>query len=202
MRYLDALPAILRPNPNLLNFMLLADPNNPLSGGILTRFIPGALTAFHVVTPADTFYTTAIYGIQYDPIANFPASIFNIPADLNALFGLPLHTETPLLTAGQLATAIQEQIGNTTYYFIPTVNLPLLDPLRMIPILGNPLANLLQPFLEPFVEFGYATGLPGPLQSIGSLAIAGAGPSIAPAIAGPLVAGLPPTGLPAFSNLF
>jgi PE-PPE domain/PE family len=200
MRYLDALPAILQPNPNLLNFMLLADPNNPVTGGILTRLIPGALTAFHVVTPADTIYTTAIYGIQYDPVSYFPASIFNIGADLNALFGLPLHTETPLLTAGQLATAIPEQIGNTTYFIVPTLNLPLLDPLRMIPILGNPLANLLQPFLTPFVDFGYATGLPGPLQSIGSLAIAGAGPSIAPAIAGPLAAGLPPVGLPVLSN--
>jgi hypothetical protein len=198
MRYLDALPAILQPNPNLLNFMLLADPNNPVTGGILTRLIPGAFTAFHVVTPADTIYTTAIYGIQYDPVSYFPASIFNIGADLNALFGLPLHTETPLLTAAQLATAVQEQIGNTTYFLVPTMNLPLLNPLRMIPILGNPLANLLQPFLAPFVDFGYATGLPGPLQSIGSLAIAGATPV---AIADPLVAGLSPAStLPILSD--
>lgn len=205
MRDLDALPAILRPNPSLLNFMLLADPNNPLTGGILTRFIPGIIPAsgaFHVATPIDTMYTTSIYGIQFDPVANFPASIFNIPADLNALFGLPLHTETPLLTAAQLATAVQEQIGNTTYFVVPTMNLPLLDPLRMIPILGNPLANLLQPFLEPFVDFGYATGLPGPLQAAGSLAVVGAGPAIAPAIADPLVAGMAPTGFPAFANLF
>lgn len=26
----------------------------------------------------------------------------------------------------------------TTYYLIPTANLPLLDPLRLIPVLGNP----------------------------------------------------------------
>src|ERR1700722_6362760 len=38
MRYLDALPAILRPNTDLLPFVLLADPNNPLTGGILTHF--------------------------------------------------------------------------------------------------------------------------------------------------------------------
>jgi hypothetical protein len=199
MRYLDALPAILQPNPNLLNFMLLADPNNPLTGGILTRLIPGALTAFHVPTPADTIYMTAIYGIQYDPVSYFPASIFNVGADLNALFALPLHTQTPLLTAAQLATAIQEQIGNTTYFVVPTMNLPLLDPLRLIPILGNPVANLLQPFLQPFVDFGYATGLPGPLQSISSLAVAGASPGVAV----PLAVGLPPVGaLPVLSNAF
>lgn len=188
MRYLDALPAILRPNPSLLNFMLLADPNNPLTGGILTRLIPGALTAFHVPTPVNTLYTTAIYGIQYDPVSYFPAGIFNIGADLNAILGLPLHTQTPLLTVAQLATAIPEHIGNTTFFVVPTMNLPLLDPLRLIPFLGNPLANLLQPFLQPFVDFGYATGLPGPLQSISTLAFAGAGPGLAV----PLAAGLPP----------
>ncbi|SPM43303.1 hypothetical protein MNAB215_5525 [Mycobacterium numidiamassiliense] len=199
MRYLDALPAILQPNPNLLNFMLLADPNNPLTGGILTRLIPGALTAFHVPTPADTIFTTAIYGIQYDPVSYFPANIFNIGADLNALFSLPLHEQTPLLTAAQLATAIQEQVGNTTYFVVPTMNLPLLDPLRLIPILGNPVANLLQPFVQPFVDFGYATGLPGPLQSISSLAVAGATPGVTV----PLAVGLPPVGaLPVLSNAF
>ncbi|WP_456299237.1 PPE family protein, SVP subgroup [Mycobacterium stomatepiae] len=198
MRYLDSLPAVLRPSPNLLNFMMLADPNNPVTGGILTRFIPGFFTGFHVPTPLDTIYTTAIYGIQYDPVAQFPAGIFNISADLNALFGFPLHTQTPLLTAAQLATAIQQQIGNTTYFIVPTMNLPLLDPLRMIPILGNPLADLLQPFLQPLVEFGYATGLPGPLQSISSLAIAGASPGISV----PLATGLPPLASVAVANGF
>jgi hypothetical protein len=197
MRYLNALPAALRPSPNMLNFMMLADPNNPVTGGILTRFIPGAFTAFHVPTPADTIYLNTIFGIQYDPVAQFPAGIFNISADLNALFGLPLHTQTPLLTAAQLATAIEQHIGNTTYFIVPTMNLPLLDPLRMLPIVGNPLADLLQPFLQPLVDFGYATGLPGPLQSIGSLAIAGAGPGISV----PLAAGLPPAGiLPVLSD--
>lgn len=204
MRYLDALPAALRPNPNLLNFLLLADPNNALSGGALTRVIPGifpGLGAFHVPTPLDTIYTTTLYGIQYDPVSYFPAGIFNFGADLNALFGFPLHTETPLLTAAQLATAIQEQVGNTTFFLVPTANLPLLDPLRMIPILGNPLADLLQPFLRPLVDFGYATGLPGPLQSISSLAVAGASPGVAVAISEPLAAALPPAGaLPVLSN--
>lgn len=192
MRYLNALPAVLRPDPNLLNFMMLADPNNPVTGGILTRFIPGFFTAFHVPTPADTIYLATIYGIQYDPVAQFATGIFNISADLNAIFGVPLHTQTPLLTAAQLATAVQQQIGNTTYFIVPTTNLPLLDPLRMfVPILGNPLADLLQPFLKPLVDFGYATVLPGPLQSISSVAGAAAGPSISI----PLATGLPSVGV-------
>jgi hypothetical protein len=188
MRYLDALPTVVRPNSDLLSFVLLADPNNPLNGGILTHLIPG-FGAFHVVTPLNTPYTTAIYTVQFDGIANFPSRLIDIPADLNALLGiLDLHSSYPFLTAAQVATAMQEQIGNTTYYFLSTANLPLLDPLRLIPILGNPLANLLQPFLTPIIDWGYGTpfGIPGltPLTIAGSLS-QGAGL----AIADPLVGG-------------
>lgn len=161
MRYLDALPAILQPNPNLLNFVLLADPNNPVTGGILTHFIPG-LGAFQVATPLNTPYLTAIYTIQYDGISNFPLHLWDLPADLNALLGiLDLHGMYPQLTAAQVATAIPQQIGNVTFYFLQTANLPLLDPLRMIPIVGNQLANALQPALKVIVDLGYNSALPG-----------------------------------------
>ncbi len=59
MRYLDALPAAIRPGSDLLSFVLLSDPNVP-GTGILTHFIPG-FGAFHVVTPVETLYQTAIY---------------------------------------------------------------------------------------------------------------------------------------------
>ncbi|UXA08952.1 PE-PPE domain-containing protein [Mycobacterium sp. SMC-2] len=197
MRYLDALPAAIRPSSDLLSFVLLSDPNVP-GTGILTHFIPG-FGAFHVLTPVDTLYQTAIYTVQYDPIAYFPRSIFNIAADLNALLGFPyLHSTYPNLTVAQLATAIQTHIGVTTYYLIPTQNLPLLEPLRMIPILGDPLADLLQPFIRPFVDFGYATGLPGPFQSISITAAGSLPPVAAQAIPEPIVAALsPPPDFPA-----
>lgn len=191
MRYLDALPAAIRPGSDLLSFVLLSDPNVP-GTGILTHFIPG-FGAFHVLTPVDTLYQTAIYTVQYDPVAYFPRSIFNIAADLNALLGFPyLHSTYPNLTVAQVATAIQTHIGMTTYYLIPTQNLPLLEPLRLIPILGNPLADLLQPFIRPFVDFGYATGLPGPFQSIAVTAAGGLPPIAAQAIPEPIVAALSP----------
>ena len=41
------------------------------------------------------------------------------------------------------------------YYVIPTDDLPLLEPLRAIPIVGNPLADLLQPALKVIVNLGY-----------------------------------------------
>jgi len=202
MRFLDALPAGVRPSPNLLSFVLLSDPNNPISG-ILTHYIPG-FGAFHVVTPLDTPYTTAIYTIQYDAIANFPQRLFDLPADLNALFGfLDLHGTYPYLTAAEVATAIHEQIGSTTYYFLPTANLPLLDPLRLIPILGNPLANLLQPFLAPIVNWGYTNpfAIPGLFPGLSPVNVASyLSQGAAQGITAPLVSALPPLGFQAFPN--
>nr|WP_144209008.1 PE domain-containing protein [Mycobacterium tilburgii] len=40
MRYLEALPAALRPSTNLLNFVLAANPNNPV-GGVSDTYGPG-----------------------------------------------------------------------------------------------------------------------------------------------------------------
>lgn len=206
MRYLDALPAILRPDPNMLSFVLLADPNTPVTGILTAHCIPSYLPGFgaflHVATPVNTLYTTAIYNIQYDGIAYVPQYLINIPADLNALLGaLYLHTDTPLLTAAQLATAIQTHIGNLTYSLIPTANLPLLDPLRMIPILGNPIADLLQPFLQPIVDLGYGNTflMPG----LNSLSVASyLGQGAGSAIADPLLAGWPPLRLPGLPAAF
>ncbi|HZE15706.1 MAG TPA: PE-PPE domain-containing protein, partial [Mycobacterium sp.] len=39
-----------------------------------------------------------------------------------------------------------------------TQNLPLLDPLRQIPVVGNPLAELVQPDFRVIVDLGYGDG--------------------------------------------
>jgi hypothetical protein len=44
---------------------------------------------------------------------------------------------------------------DTTYYIIPVDDLPLLDPVREIPVIGNPIADLLQPDLTYLVNLGY-----------------------------------------------
>ncbi len=65
----------------------------------------------------------------------------------------------PHLTTATLATAVTlGQSGNpsmTTYNMIPTENLPLLTPLRILPVIGNPLADLIQPDLKLLVNWGY-----------------------------------------------
>ena len=48
--------------------------------------------------------------------------------------------------------------GVTHYYEMLTQNLPLLDPLRQIPVVGNPLADLVQPDFRVIVDLGYGDG--------------------------------------------
>jgi hypothetical protein len=50
---------------------------------------------------------------------------------------------------------------DTTYYVIPVDELPLLDPVREIPVVGNPIADLLQPDLTYLVNLGYGDPLYG-----------------------------------------
>jgi hypothetical protein len=49
----------------------------------------------------------------------------------------------------------QGQVGDTTYYLIPTAILPLLMPVAQLPLVGYPLADALDPPLRVLVEAGY-----------------------------------------------
>ena len=170
MQNLDALPVAERPTPEQLAFVLLADANNP-DGGMFERFpglyIPILDLSFSGATPPDTPYPTDIYTIQYDPVADFPQYPLNPLSDLNALLGyFYLHSTYSYLTPDEVSAAVQLPTspdyyaagGVTDYYMILTQNLPLLDPLRQIPLVGNPLADLLQPDLRVLVDLGYGDG--------------------------------------------
>lgn len=168
MRALDALPADQRPSPADLSFMLLGNMDNP-NGGILARFtslrVPLIGLSSYGATPADTPYPTSIYTAQYDPMANFPQYPLNILADLNAVAGMfyvhlpgyPLFTAADVQNAIPLATSpgYYDNGGMTHYYMLPTHDLPLLDPVRGLPFVGKPLADLLQPDLTVLVNLGY-----------------------------------------------
>jgi len=163
MNALDALPADERPNPADLAFMLTGDFGNP-DGGFFERFtfnIPVLGIPFYGPTPPDTVYPTDIYIAQYDGVSDFPQYPLNVLADLNAVFGLQYeHTQYPHFTAAQIANAVPLATspgydGVTHYFMIPTENLPLLEPLRDIPLVGTPLADLLQPDLTVLVNLGY-----------------------------------------------
>jgi hypothetical protein len=161
MNALDALPAGQRPDPADLSFVLIGDPNNP-DGGIGERLnLLNPTVPYDVATPPDTPYPTDIYTIQYDGVADFPQYPSNVLADLNEVAGLfTVHLDYPTLTPEALASAVQlptspGYAGDTTYFMIPTQDLPLLDPLRAIPVVGPALADSIQPDLRVLVDLGY-----------------------------------------------
>ena len=164
----------LAPSADQLNFVLVGNEMNP-NGGLLARFpdlsIASLGLTFYGGTPADTIYPTDIYTLEYDGFADFPQYPLNFLSDLNAVTGiLFVHTTyvnpflgMPAVTQTQVDNAIPLSTtpgyytngGVTHYYMIPTQNLPLLDPLRYIPVIGNPIADLLQPDLRVLVNLGY-----------------------------------------------
>lgn len=162
MQALAAMPN--PPSPSQLSFVLLGDPMNP-NGGMMERFVGLKLASlgvdFYGATPTNTPYPTHIYTIEYDGFADFPRYPLDVLADLNALAGIPAaHAQYQYVPAGRVDTAItlptDPAYGTaTTYSMIPTTNLPLLDPVRAVPVIGNPIADLLQPDLTYLVNWGY-----------------------------------------------
>jgi hypothetical protein len=141
-----------------VNFVLIGDLMNP-NGGLFERFagldLPSLGIDFSGATPADD-YATTIYTLEYDTWADFPRYPLDILSDLNS-FESQVHFDYADLTAEQLAQAVPLTTtgGLTDYYVIPVTDLPLLDPVRELPIIGNPLADLLQPDLTALVNLGY-----------------------------------------------
>jgi hypothetical protein len=166
MNVLDALPPSEAPSPSNLSFMFIGNGDTP-NGGIFSRFsfnIPGLDISTYGPMPPNTPYPTTIYTSEYDGLANFPQYPLDIVADLNALAGaVYVHPQYAFLTPAQLQSAVPLATspgyyadgGVTHYYMIPDQNLPLLDPIRAIPVVGTPLADLLQPDLRVLVNLGY-----------------------------------------------
>jgi diacyltrehalose acyltransferase len=152
------------PDTSGLKFVLAENLNSP-DGGIFTR-LPGIGGVTLPATPADTPYTTEIYSIEYSGASDFPQYANNIYADLNAVDGyLTLH---PYLLTGwpayfnpdELAGAVQDPNTSsadvaTSYFLIPTQDLPLLDGLRDAPGAPSAFADLIQPDMRVLVDLGY-----------------------------------------------
>ena len=168
MANLLTLPETEQPGLDQLAFVLTGDPNNP-AGGLFERFdgltIPSIGITFNGATP--DLYPTDIFTQEYDGFADFPQYPIDPLSDLNALLGvyfvhgtyenLTLQQVTPVADGGDaIPLPTDPAFGTeTNYYLIPTADLPLLDPVRDIPIVGNPLADLLQPDLTVLVNIGY-----------------------------------------------
>ncbi len=166
MRNILNMPVGSQPSSTQLGFTLMADPMNP-NGGLFARF-PGLNLSsmgldFYGATPSNTPWPTTIYTIEYDGFADFPRYPINILSDLNAFAGIVFvhptypHVDPNMLPPGQLVHLETEPTytGNTNYYMVQNTNLPLLDPLKAIPVVGKPLVDLLQPDLTVLVNLGY-----------------------------------------------
>jgi hypothetical protein len=155
-----------------VHFVLIADPSNP-DGGMLERFdvpidgqdptAPALGITFSGATPSD-LYPTDIYTTEYDLFADFPRYPINFLSDLNAYLGIIEHAAYPVLTPDQVNDAIllpgsAELTGEglTNYYMIPADTLPLLEPLQLLPIIGQPLYDLLEPDMRILVNLGYGS---------------------------------------------
>ena len=155
-----------------VHFVLTADVQNP-NGGFLNTFdFPAgntsAFTAFGAPflppTPSD-LYPTDIYTLEYDGLADFPHYTTNLVSDLNALLGFFLaHFTYQDLAPDQINNAIllpgSEALtgeGLTDYFLIPNDNLPILEPLLLIPGIGQPLYDLLEPDTQILVNLGYGS---------------------------------------------
>ncbi|MFN8087955.1 MAG: PE-PPE domain-containing protein [Mycobacterium sp.] len=143
-----------------INFVLIGNEMNP-NGGFLSRFpglnLPSLGIPFYGGTPEDSF-PVANYMLEYDGFADFPQYPINFLADLNAALGIAFVHGTYLnLTQEQIDAAIELPTSTETqkYYVIPTENLPLVQPIRLIPLIGDPIADLLEPALRVLVNLGY-----------------------------------------------
>ncbi|KZS58985.1 PE family protein [Mycobacterium ostraviense] len=161
---INALMAAGSPYTGQLSFVLASNPNNP-DGGILARFpgfyIPFLDVPFSGATPPNSPYPTSMYTIQYEGVANAPQYPLHVLSNINAVMGyFYLHDTYQHLTATQVSSALPlptspGYTGNTQYYMLLTQNLPLVQPIRDIPYLGPPLADLIQPDLRVLVDLGY-----------------------------------------------
>lgn len=140
---------------DLVRFMLVGEPVAP-NGGIWSSL--GVFPA----TP-DNLYPTDIYNFAYDGFADFPRYPLNLPSVLNALMGVfTQHLQYLSVDADQISNAVLlpgsadlTGEGLTNYYMIQAQTLPLLSPLLLLPGIGQPLYDLLEPDMRILVNLGY-----------------------------------------------
>jgi len=217
MQFLQTLPVGLRPGPDELSFVLAGNPGRP-DGGIFARLpgfsVPGLGFSFFGATPANLF-PTVDYSTQYDGVSDFPRYPLNVFATANALAGIVfIHGGLGPAMPVPIASGVVQPASPgslTTYILLPTHDLPLLDPLRAIPFVGHPLADLIQPDLRVLVELGYDRttfqDVPTPFGLFGNIDPAvvaaqlqqGAVQGVNDALAD---LGLPPPSFPVFPRLF
>ena len=126
-------------------------------------------------------YPVINYALEYDGFADSPRYPLNFISALNAAMGIlfvhvnynspgyfartygltdPITLDGPAKACADGSSSYCHELPvlnspDQKYYFIDTPDLPLLTPLRLVPLIGNPLADLIQPVLKVIVDLGY-----------------------------------------------
>jgi diacyltrehalose acyltransferase len=120
----------------------------------------GGLDARSGLVMPQTQYQVIDVARQYDGAADFPDNPFNLLALANAIAGFTfIHTDYEGVNIYDPANAVWT-VGNTTYVLVPTENLPLLEPLRILGLTA--LADALNGPLKEIVEQAYNRPVPFP----------------------------------------
>lgn len=143
-----------------IEFMLIGDPNVP-NGGLAARFpglyLPILDFTFNGPAPTDTqFHTTDVIQ-QYDGVSDFPLYPINLASTGNALLGAVFIHPRDLEVNPE--GVIHTVTGDTDYYFLPTENLPLFEPLRLVGV-PEPVIDVVEPVVKEVVEMGYDRTIP------------------------------------------
>jgi AcrR family transcriptional regulator len=132
------------------------DPLAPAAGQLSFVLIGNPTRAYGGTYPAlpQTQYQVIDVVRQYDPVADFPADPFNLLAMLNIGAGIlsSVHLDYTDVALDDPGNTVWTE-GNITYVFVPTRNLPLLTPLRLIGL--GWLADELNEPLKEIVERAY-----------------------------------------------
>ncbi|MCH9669117.1 MAG: PE-PPE domain-containing protein [Actinomycetia bacterium] len=128
------------PSPEELSFVLIGNPARG-HGGTIPPIQPSEYHTLDIVR-------------QYDPLADFPDDPFNLLAMANIAAGIvsPTHLDYTKVDIDDPANTTWTE-GTTTYVFVPTPELPLLDPLRLVGMRW--LADALNEPLTEIVERAY-----------------------------------------------
>ncbi|MEH3142366.1 MAG: PE-PPE domain-containing protein [Mycobacterium kyogaense] len=131
------------PTPEQLSFVLIGNPDRKYGG---THRRLGS------ITPA-TDYDVIDVTRQYDRASDWPDNPMNLLAFLNANAGLTnTHVDYDDIDIYDPANYVWKE-GNTIYVFVPTENIPLLEPLRKMGL--DKLADELNGPLKAKIEKGY-----------------------------------------------
>lgn len=158
-----------KPVPDV-NFAFIASLNRP-NGGLLARF-PGLYVPYPIdikftgAAPTDTKFETVDIAAEYDGFADFPLYPLNPVATLNAIMGI-LYVHANSIKQASLDPSsskfvhgtYMQKYGDTTFYHIPTHDLPLLGPLRWLGV-PEPLLQLVEAPLRYLADLGYDRSIP------------------------------------------